>query len=69
MILKSEAYLRRKVHISGNKYYYIHVPAKISSDSQFPFREGDAFRMLIDTRKRRMTLLKIAGRKRQGPQR
>ena len=63
MPLAAQVHLRKKIHISGKSYYYIHIPAKIGSDSQFPFKEGDKLQMVIDPVKKKIILTKITERK------
>ena len=63
MPLSAEVYLRKKIHVSGKSYYYIHIPAKVGSDSQFPFKEGDRLEMIIDPAKKKIILVKVDRRK------
>ena len=62
MPLSATVYLRKKVHVSGKSYYYIHIPAKIGSDSQFPFREGDKLQLIVDPRRKKIVLTKASMR-------
>lgn len=64
-MLQARSYLRKKIHVSGNEYYYIHVPSKLAHDSQFPFKEGDELRISVDTSRNRMIIEKINNRKKQ----
>ena len=63
MPLSAEVHLRKKIHVSGKSYYYIHIPAKVGSDSQFPFKEGDRLEMIIDPAKKKIILVKVDRRK------
>ena len=63
MPLSATVYLRKKVHVSGKSYYYIHIPAKIGSDSQFPFKEGDKLQLTIDPHKKKIILTKISAKR------
>ena len=47
-MLQAKSYIRKKIHVSGNEYYYIHIPSKLAHDSQFPFRDGDELRIAVD---------------------
>jgi len=65
-LLRAKSHLRKKVHVSGNEYYYIHIPSKIAHDSQFPFSEGDELMISVDVSSLRMIVQKIedgSGRK------
>ena len=64
-MLQARSYLRKKVHVSGNEYYYIHIPSKLAHDSQFPFREGDELRIAVDTSKNRIIIEKMDSRKKK----
>ncbi|MEM1769527.1 MAG: hypothetical protein QXT92_02640 [Nitrososphaerota archaeon] len=63
--MQARSFLRKKIHVSGNEYYYIHIPAKLAHDSQFPFKDGDELRIIVDTSKKRMIIEKTgySGRK------
>lgn len=61
-MLRAKSHLRKKVHVSGNEYYYIHIPSKLAHDSQFPFSEGDELIISVDVGSSRMIIQKIAGR-------
>jgi len=63
MPLSAQVYLRKKIHISGKSYYYIHIPAKVGSDSQFPFKEGDKLQMVIDPSKKKIILTKVTDKR------
>lgn len=58
-MLRAKSHLRKKVHVSGNEYYYIHIPAKLAYDSQFPFKEGDELTILIDVNSSKMIIQKV----------
>lgn len=58
-MLQARSFLRKKIHVSGNEYYYIHIPAKLAHDSQFPFKDGDELRIAVDTFRSRMIVEKI----------
>ena len=58
-MLQARSHLRKKIHVSGNEYYYIHIPARLAQDSQFPFKEGDELRIAVDTSKHRMIIEKV----------
>ena len=65
-MLRAKSHLRKKVHVSGNEYYYIHIPSKIAHDSQFPFSEGDELMISVDVSSLKMIVQKIedgSGRK------
>lgn len=68
VMLQARGFLRKKTHVSGNEYYYIHIPAKLARDSQFPFKDGDELRIAVDTFRNRMIVEKVGvsreGRKR-----
>lgn len=61
-MLRAKSHLRKKVHVSGNEYYYIHIPSKLAHDSQFPFSEGDELMISVDVSSSRMIVQKIGGR-------
>lgn len=61
-MLKAKSHLRKKIHVSGNEYYYIHIPAKLAHDSQFPFKEGDELTISVDVNNSRMIIEKISRR-------
>ncbi|MDJ0270305.1 MAG: hypothetical protein NXY59_07160 [Aigarchaeota archaeon] len=63
MPLTAIVYLRKKIHVSGKSYYYIHIPAKIGSDSQFPFKEGDKLKMVVQPGKKRIVMTRLAVKK------
>jgi len=46
--------------VSGKNYFYIHVPSKVSSDSQFLFREGEPLKMYVDPAKKRIILTRVS---------
>ncbi|GBC69138.1 hypothetical protein HRbin01_00831 [archaeon HR01] len=69
MPLYARVVLRKKTHVSGRSYYYIHIPSKVGSDSQFIFREGDAFKMVVEPSKKRLVLSKISGREKKSGRR
>jgi len=58
-VLRAKSHLRKKVHVSGNEYYYIHIPSKLAHDSQFPFSEGDELIISVDVSSSRMIVQKI----------
>lgn len=58
-MLRARSHLRKKVHVSGNEYYYIHIPAKLAHDSQFPFKEGDELTISIDVNSSKMIIQKV----------
>jgi len=64
-MLQARSYIRKKIHVSGNEYYYIHIPSKLAHDSQFPFRDGDELRIAVDVSRNRMIIEKINGKKKQ----
>jgi len=64
-MLQAKSYIRKKIHVSGNEYYYIHIPSKLAHDSQFPFKDGDELRIAVDVSKNRMIIEKINGKKKQ----
>ncbi|MEM1583917.1 MAG: hypothetical protein QXF28_02235 [Nitrososphaerota archaeon] len=64
-MLQARSSLRKKIHVSGNEYYYIHIPSKLAHDSQFPFKEGDELRIAVDTSRRRMIIEKVNNRRKQ----
>jgi len=49
MVLKAFTRLLAKKHVSGNVYYYILIPAKVSSDQAFldKFKPDDIFAIEI----------------------
>jgi len=65
-MLKARSHLRKKVHVSGNEYYYIHIPAKLAHDSQFPFKEGDELTISVDVNSSRMIIQKVEKRSSRG---
>ena len=65
-MLKAKSHLRKKIHVSGNEYYYIHIPAKLAHDSQFPFKEGDELAISVDVNNSRMIIEKISRRSTRG---
>ncbi|MCD6126217.1 MAG: hypothetical protein J7J19_04350 [Thaumarchaeota archaeon] len=65
-MLKAKSHLRKKIHVSGNEYYYIHIPAKLAHDSQFPFKEGDELAISVDVNNSRMIIEKISKRSTRG---
>ncbi|MCD6342001.1 MAG: hypothetical protein J7L83_04025 [Thaumarchaeota archaeon] len=65
-MLRAKSYLRKKVHVTGNEYYYIHIPAKLAHDSQFPFREGDELAISIDVNSSKMIIQKLNKRALRG---
>ena len=68
-MLRARSHLRKKTHVSGNEYYYIHIPAKLAHDSQFPFREGDELAISVDVNNSRMIIEKISRRSVRGRRR
>jgi hypothetical protein len=60
MPLYARVVLRKKTHVSGRSYYYIHIPSKVGSDSQFIFREGDTFKMVVEPSKKMLILSKLS---------
>ncbi len=64
MPLYATVILRKKTHVSGKSYYYIHIPSRVGSDSQFVFREGDVFKMIVEPAKKRLVLLKLVKKSR-----
>ncbi|MEM3031607.1 MAG: hypothetical protein QW756_04080 [Nitrososphaerota archaeon] len=66
MPLHATVVLRKKTHVSGKSYFYIHIPSRIGSDSQFTFKEGDAFKMVVDPSKNRLILSKLVRRRASG---
>ena len=58
-MLRAKSHLRKKVHVSGNEYYYIHIPAKLAHDSQFPFNEGDELLISVDVNSSKMIIQKV----------
>ena len=65
-MLKAKSHLRKKIHVSGKEYYYIHIPAKLAHDSQFPFKEGDELAISVDVNNSRMIIEKISKRSTRG---
>jgi len=61
-MLRARSHLRKKTHVSGNEYYYIHIPAKLAHDSQFPFKEGDELAISVDVNNSRMIIEKVSKR-------
>lgn len=55
-MLTARGHLRRKVHVSGNEYFYIHIPSKLAHDSQFPFNEGDELIISVDASSSRIII-------------
>ena len=68
-MLKARSHLRKKTHVSGNEYYYIHIPAKLAHDSQFPFKEGDELAISVDVNNSRMIIEKVSRRSVRGRRR
>jgi len=68
-MLKAKSHLRKKIHVSGNEYYYIHIPAKLAHDSQFPFKEGDELAISVDVNNSRMIIEKVWKRSVRGRRR
>ena len=68
-MLRARSHLRKKTHVSGNEYYYIHIPAKLAHDSQFPFREGDELAISVDVNNSRMIIEKVSRRSARGRRR
>lgn len=64
-MLQGRSFLRKKIHVSGNEYYYIHIPARLAHDSQFPFRDGDELLIAVDASRRRLIVEKMNNKKRQ----
>ncbi len=64
-MLQGRSYLRKKTHVSGNEYYYIHIPARLAHDSQFPFKEGDELIISIDAARSKMIIEKAKKRKKR----
>ena len=65
-MLRAKSHLRKKVHVSGNEYYYIHIPAKLAHDSQFPFKEGDELAISVDVNSSKMIIQKVSKRSSRG---
>jgi len=65
-VLKAKSHLRKKVHVSGNEYYYIHIPAKLAHDSQFPFKEGDELTIYVDANSSKMIIQKVEKKRSRG---
>ncbi|MEM0440898.1 MAG: hypothetical protein QXF45_02460 [Candidatus Caldarchaeum sp.] len=59
MPLEAMVYIRKKRHVSGKTYLYIHIPSRVASDSQFRFRVGEKLRMVVEPEKGRITLQKM----------
>ena len=68
-MLRARSHLRKKIHVSGNEYYYIHIPAKLAHDSQFPFKEGDELAISVDVNNSRMIIEKVSRRSVKGRRR
>ncbi|OYT67866.1 MAG: hypothetical protein B6U65_01575 [Candidatus Wolframiiraptor sp. EX4484-121] len=68
-MLRARSHLRKKIHVSGNEYYYIHIPAKLAHDSQFPFKEGDELAISVDVNNSRMIVEKVSRRSMRGKRR
>ena len=68
-MLRARSHLRKKIHVSGNEYYYIHIPAKLAHDSQFPFKEGDELAISVDVNNSRMIIEKVSKRSVRGRRR
>jgi len=68
-MLRARSHLRKKTHVSGNEYYYIHIPAKLAHDSQFPFKEGDELAISVDVNNSRMIIEKVSRRSVKGRRR
>lgn len=62
-MLQARSFIRKKIHVSGNEYYYIHIPSKLAHDSQFPFKDGDELRIAVDTSRNRIIIEKVNNRK------
>jgi len=58
-MLRAKSHLRKRVHVSGNEYYYIHIPSKLAHDSQFPFNEGDELLISVDVNSSKMIIQKL----------
>ena len=67
--MRARSHLRKKTHVSGNEYYYIHIPAKLAHDSQFPFKEGDELAISVDVNNSRMIIEKVSRRSVRGRRR
>ncbi|MCS7110288.1 MAG: hypothetical protein NZ956_02310 [Candidatus Caldarchaeum sp.] len=59
MPLEATVHIRKKRHVSGKTYLYIHIPSKLTTDSQFRFREGDKLKMVVEPEKGRITLYRL----------
>lgn len=59
MPLEAVVHIRKKKHVTGKTYLYIHIPSKIATDSQFRFREGDKLKMIVEPEKGRITLYRV----------
>lgn len=57
-MLTARCHLRKKVHVSGHEYFYIHIPSKLTHDSQFPFSDGDELIISVDVSSSRMIIEK-----------
>ena len=68
-MLRARSHLRKKTHVSGNEYYYIHIPGKLAHDSQFPFKEGDELAISVDVNNSRMIIEKVSRRSVRGRRR
>jgi len=62
MPLTATVVLRKKKHVSGKTYFYIHIPSKVSSDTQFKFREGEVFKLIVDPSRKRIILNSLGKR-------
>ncbi|MCL7393405.1 MAG: hypothetical protein LZ169_01045 [Thaumarchaeota archaeon] len=58
-MLTARGHLRKKVHASGNEYFYIHIPSRLAHDSQFPFSEGDELIISVDVGSSRIIIEKV----------
>jgi len=68
MVLKAFTRLLAKKHVSGNVYYYILIPAKISSDQAFldKFKPDDIFEIEIKPGRGEIVLRKTKKRRVKG---
>lgn len=57
-MLIARGHLRKKVHVSGHEYFYIHIPSRLTHDSQFPFSDGDELIISVDVNSSRMIIEK-----------
>jgi hypothetical protein len=55
-LLTARGHLRKKVHVSGNEYFYTHIPSGLAHDSQFPFSEGDELIISVDASSSRIII-------------